>query len=610
MVLFSILLLILPLIFSFYTEQIFSVNKFITILFFTSFFSLFFGIKTFLNKQVATFNYKFFVLASVFVFTLLLSVFNSKTPIEAFFGGSARHFGVLFLIILLFIFNYLIFLKLDKNKYYIYIFYPILFVGLLSSFWATMQYVGSFPIFNTLQLESLSFRSFAGMGQPNFLAQFLIIPFSLSIYFFLNYIKTNNNLLKIFYLFSTFFLFFAIFSTGSRSGLLSALFIIFLYLIYSFVYFKNKNIKFLKWGIYSVFISIFLLWLLIALYCSNISHFLGNRGASIEARHYFWNDSLPLIKDYFLWGVGGDLLQPYLSKILSVDAFAAENFSATPDRTHTFFIDFLLHFGFIPFVIFWFWLYSTIKKGYLNILNADKISVFATVTIIPLIFTWSVGFPVLTDSILFVLLCSIIWRNNIKVILLNNIYRLLILIFSLIFSVFCFYIGFIVYKSETSLFSLKREQNLSNEEKNAHLDNILRTPFLSENILSIFYNLDLENQKKVIYIINKYNFNNVLVNELKVYYSVKIEDISSAKRNFFIANQNIGNHFVKQFNLLIKSFYLGLFTEQEFLSMLQNIYNLIPKKYIKNPDMNNLKVKKFWKHHEQIMEVFYKAGVK
>jgi hypothetical protein len=609
MILISLFIILLPLIFSFSTEQIFSVNKFITILFFTGFFSLFFGIKTFLNKRLITYN-KSFVLVIIFLFALLGSIYFSKTPIEAFFGGSARHFGSLFLIILLFIFHYLIFLQLDKSKYQIYIFYPFLFIGFLSALWASFQYFGIFPIFNSLQLEALSFRSFAGMGQPNFLAQFLIIPFSITLYFLLNYIKTKNTLLKIFYLLFSIFIFFAIFSTGSRAGFIASLFIIFLYLIYSFVFLKNKDIKIFKWGIYSVLIFILIIWLSIFLFGNNISNFLGDRGASIEARHYFWNDSLVLIKDYFLWGVGGDLLQPYLSKTLSVNAFAAENFSATPDRTHTFLIDFLLHFGLIPFIIFWFWVYKTIQRAYLNIQNSDTISIFSLITIIGLIFTWSVGFPVLTDSIFFVILCSIVWRNNIKKILLNNFYKYLIIFLSIVFAIFCFYLGFLIYKSETSLFSLKRDQNLSEESKNIYLNNILRTPFLSENILSVFYNLNFKDQQKIMNLIYKYQFNNVLIKELEVYFFVKNNDISKAKRSFFIANHNSGNHFVKQFNLLIKSFYLGIFTEQEFLSMLKNTYDLIPDIYIKNPDMNNLKVQKFWKHHKQIMEIFDKSDIK
>ena len=625
----SPLLFFLPLYFSLATQQIFSVNKFIYILFFAALLGFLFIITIFIKKKkIQSYPPSSFFLFSgiLFISTVLLSSFFSATPIESFFGSSTRHLGSLFLLVLFFIFILFRGFNFSQKEWKYGIFFPIFLSGIISCFWAISQNFEYYIIFGEiLNTSALSLRSFAGMGQPNFLAQTLIIPFFLSIFYCFQFSKKNKKsqiFSGISIIFSIILFLFAMNATGSRAGILGIL--TGLCILLGYILFQKYNKK--QFLLYSLFLStsiIGVLWLIIFLWGNELSFFLGGRGQSIESRYYFWNESLPLLKSYWVLGLGGDLLQSHLSPLLSMEAFASENFSAIPDRTHTFILDFILHFGILPFSLFFIGFYYTIKKSLSNIYNQDILSLFLLAGICGTFSSWIFGFNILVDSFFFIIAVAYIWNiknisssqslkkshNSNNSTLYNSPIILYISLFCIfIFSLFLSITAYKILESEKLLFILTQEEtrkNLTEKEKKAYSQKILSTPFLSENIIKAIPFMPKIEQNIAFQNGEKYHYQSISWYQTILYKSARERNIGQARKYFFYTKNILGNHFPQQWGLLQNIKSLNIFSPRDISKFTKNIQNIIPDKYIKNPDMDNPIIQKFWKHHSQIIEEIF-----
>ncbi len=624
----GITLLTLPLIYSLDTQQIFSVNKFTLVLFFI-------GISALLFSSAFSYKKKFFKISKntlyaggVLTSILTLSTYFSSTPIISFFGSDARHFGALFIftLFLTFIFTSQIFINNKKNntienKIIIpFIFLPLSISGIITAIWAILQYAGYPPVFGgVLNFDSLSARSFAGMGQPNFCAQFLIFPFFISWYFLIkNFIRKNiyfcilhSNILILYA--------FALYATGSRAGILGVLSGIAV-LTTAYISFKLYNkYKYSKYllhiGVSSITIGIISIFTLIFIYGESISLYLGDRGDSIAARFYFWNNAVELINQNFWTGTGADMMSIPFSQTLSVIALEPENFSATPDRSHSIIFDIFLQYGIFGFLFFIFGIWKITQTALQNIYqsfqnNGEKIDIISIISLagfIGILTTWVFGFAVITDSFIATLFIALIFRNSIKnnyipKTIHHNIMNIIIFMIVMI-ALFLIHTAYTIHQSEKALFPLKNNAQLTDTEKYTLSEKILQTPYLANNLFSVYSQFTDKQKIEAIKMGKKYN-----IQTSEYYQNIIFTLISHNKKEealFYLKKlqQNAGNLFTKQIQVTQIAKTYNLISNKEFQREIQNIkQNLIPEYYFNSENHRDSKFQKFWKHHANSMK--------
>ncbi len=627
-------LCILPLFYSLQTQQIFSVNKFTLILFFLGTTGLLFS-SSFLykkNRVKISQNTAYFTL--ILSCILAVSTYFSDTPIISFFGSDSRHFGALFIVALLFTFFFTSAVLQNKNNnkhsrentvIIPFIFIPLTIAGILSSLWAILQYAGHPPIFEgILNFKSLSLRSFAGMGQPNFCAQFLVFPFFIACYFLIKSSIARNKT-KIFLSIQLLFLYIiALYATGSRAGILGFLagisVLITTYIAFKYAHKSNTSKYILQSGIGIIITGILSLFILILVYGDDISLFLGGRGDSIAARFYFWNDAIKLIQEHFWTGTGPDMMGGPLAQSLSVQALEPENFSATPDRTHSVIFDIFLQYGIFGFLFFIFGVWKIIQTALHNIHNSfkkttqeiDILSLISLASFIGILTTWIFGFAVITDSFITIIFIALIFRRslsqNIKYITLKSRYITIIFsIFIALSSLFFIHTAYTIHQSEKALFPLRNNAQLSTSEKYYLSEKVLKTPYLENNLLSVYSKFTPIQKQKAEKLAEKYNFHTSSYYQIKIFLLLQQNKIQKAQRYLHKLQKNAGNLFTKQIQVtrIAKSY--NLISKEEFTQQMKYITNtLIPKYYFISKNQKDAKFQKFWKHHRQNVQPLMK----
>lgn len=599
-ILISFFLFILPHVFFLETFQIFSVNKFLLILVFTSFFLTVFFYQ-FISRNplisIPLSYWKFWGGVSVFCGAVCISAFQSGSMLESFFGGSTRHFGVIFLGGVVFFGMFLLSRNWKKDQWKKYILLPLVYTGVVMGIWAIVQDIFSYPIFSFLNTEALSFRSFAGMGQPNFLAQALLVPFSVGLYFIF---FTKKPWKKIFAGLSLGILVWGMWETESRAGILSMGMILGVCIL-GHLSIRTKNIWWIWGGVIGGIGSIVLLWGSVFFFGEEISFLLGERGASVLARFLFWNESIPLLQENWIWGVGPEMIQSSLAPLLSVSAFSAENFSALPDRTHTVWIDFWLQYGVIPFVLWCILLWKTVLQGVENIRKNDSFSVIALSGILGVLCSWSFGFAVLADTIFVSVLFALIWRGQVQKIILPQ-WMWLGKVISLPFVILgIWWVIVRVFVSETALFQLSQNTSPHPYLQDQWIEDISKAPFLSDNLITAsMYTNSVSHYTLLLQYFLEYpeslGFSDF---QMMMIWSAQKGEKSKAHSAFLQGWERSKNHGVFAWGMVKTAFFYDILSAGEFLFYKQEIQNKIPQQLLspKNESENRF-AQKFWKHHE------------
>ncbi len=626
----GIILFLLPLFYSLETQQIFSVNKFFLLLFFTGITVLVFSARHLYTLFHSKSNIHYTISRSSFFFlsaligVLSLSTFFSHSPLISFYGSDSRHYGVLFLLILIITFFSIRSHKPTTRDIVSFLFIPLTLSGIITAVWAILQYIHLPPIFGgILNFASLSARSFAGMGQPNFCAQFLLFPFFIAWYFLIhNYRTKSPNKYTKWYIFFSLQLIFlyltALYTTGSRAGMLgiitgsSVLLSTFFASKYFNTFLYGKYI--LSGSLITLFIGIIGLFLLIVFFGESIAHFFGNRGESIAARFYFWNDALHLIPHFFWTGTGADMLSTPFAQTLSVQALEPENFSSLPDRSHSIILDILLQYGIFGFLLFIFGIWKTVHTAIKNIQHSftsqslDLISIIALSGLIALFTSWTFGFAVITDSFIAVIFLALIFRTpqtassekNIISLHINRIFHILITLLSLFFSLFLLKTAFAINASEKSLYTLTTHTNLPQKIQFQHAQNILNTPYFENNLLKAYPYFSETHQKQIITLGNKYHFENDQYYEIQLFRAIQENNINKARTLLRTLQKHAGNFFPKHLQVINIAKYYNLLSPEESSQQLHTIANtLIPAYYFDTTHQTEKKWQKFWKHHRE-----------
>ncbi len=292
------------------------------------------------------FNKYVFIFVLAWLGSLSISAFFGVAPLESFWGSTNRMQGVFTWI--LYLSHFFICLQIFKEEQWKKAFFNLIIgVGLILSIYAILQHFRIDPL-GISNIDEASGRSFATLGQPNFLGQWLIFPFVALFVKIFNEQKWNSRNILIFLIVV---MGAALATTLNRASIIGIALSSILFLIHKF---KSKiSVKtFIAGGV------------LFAISISLIIFAGGLR--SVNSRLTLIKPVITLARDHLLLGAGPETMYQTYQKVLSKEIYLTENLYDIPDRIHNETLQVLLDQGVIGLVLYLFLI------GYLLILFFKK----------------------------------------------------------------------------------------------------------------------------------------------------------------------------------------------------------------------------------------------
>lgn len=314
---------------------------------------------------------------ATFLLTLLVLNIFSSYQAQSFFGSYDRQTGFLFYSTLAIWFAMIVyyFSGLDNQDKDAFVFWQqgvkrsavIMWItGTLAAVYACLQFVGlDFAVWQEGQLLN---RSISTLGQPNFLASFLLFSLIISAYlFYLNKRFLNRSILFI----TVVIQLLALVTSGSRSAWIA--FTIALLIITTLLFWSKWRQKtlILVIGIFIVIVSFF-----VFLSPARFEALLSWREGSLGLRSYFYSAAPNLIADNILTGTGlengGEAIigsyEPDWGIFMQINGYS--------DKLHNSFLDILLQLGIFGF-IFYVLLYLFVLREFLRLWHRPQTKEFA-----------------------------------------------------------------------------------------------------------------------------------------------------------------------------------------------------------------------------------------
>ena len=230
---FLSLFLLTPFIFTFFNSELFELPK-MYFVYLMAIIIVSLHLINWAQKNVPLFRRTFLDIPLIlFLITQTISTFISIDPHTSFFGYYSRLNGGL-LSLLSFSFLYWVLVVYINDQLKSKIINTLLLSGLLVAAFGIAEHFG---IDKNTWVQDVQSRVFSTLGQPNWLATFLVILTPLSIHKFLESTKSNS---KIYYLSITVSFYLCLLFTKSKSGIIAGLISISLYFI--FYLFKSKKL--------------------------------------------------------------------------------------------------------------------------------------------------------------------------------------------------------------------------------------------------------------------------------------------------------------------------------------------------------------------------------
>lgn len=349
----------------------------------------------FRSLKISYNKYTYFFIG-FWILSLMLSTLFSIAPELSFWGTYDRVQGFYSQIIYLIFF--IIFFSTLNNKKRQEIFLKILlFVASILSIHAILQHFG-IGLFNTVGAEEFAGRSFATLGHPNSLGQFLLFPIWASVYFLIESKKSKE---KIFNLVVFVLLFTALLLSQNRASLL-ALFI-------SLGLFLGITAK-IKTAYKIIFgILLFAGFLVIV-------KILDPSIGSLMVRAKLWGGALKLFQENPILGSGLETFKLVFQKVSSSDLYSLEKVYSIADRAHNDFIDILVQQGLFGLITYLGIITATIygifksKKIWKNkMLTISAFALFSTLV------TNLFAFPLSSHYLLAVAFLAILLNQTLKI---------------------------------------------------------------------------------------------------------------------------------------------------------------------------------------------------
>ncbi|MHB8903622.1 MAG: O-antigen ligase family protein [Patescibacteria group bacterium] len=424
------IIFLIPLYFSylFPTYNIFDLNKIILfktlvwlLLFFTGLKFIFyyhFNLFNKENKKNAFLMFKkYLIWPFIFIIGLGLLLPFSINPLQSFFGSYDRQMGFLSYLFY-FIWFLLIFVNIsgpDKelNKRKIN---RIIIAAVASSFLVA--------IYGILQILNIDFivwsespflfrRVTSTLGQPNFLASYLLLVIPLSLYLF---IKAKKFLGKFFYLLIAAAQILCLFFTASRGALAALILVVFGFL---FLLFLRIN--------FSIFKKIMIalgFFIVIASGLWSLEHFLPGRVStavnlqygSSAVRVIFYKVAISAIAQKPLLGYGLENGSEIYIKYYQPDWGVYGDVGATTDRAHNLILDILLSgglFALIFFSLLYYQFFYLVKKN-IKTASLNSLSLFLGLGVAAYLISLLFSFTIITGEVYFWLFLALLSSINLS----------------------------------------------------------------------------------------------------------------------------------------------------------------------------------------------------
>jgi putative inorganic carbon (HCO3(-)) transporter len=302
---------------------------------------------------------KYWCLPTVFIIGLSLTLLSSIDPVLSFYGIFERQMGLssylfFFLWFILVSFN----LLSDMERKIKRLVTVAVISGTLVAIYGLLQ-IFNIDFFAWSEPPYLTHRAFSSLGQPNFLASWLLLVIPLSGYL----IYINRRLLvKGGFILALLVQLACLFFTGSRGGLLSlfvALIVFLVYLLVSSSWSRNKKIFIvlaatLIGGVALISFNYFS--------SGRLNNLANYNVGSVGARLNFYVAAASASKVRPLLGYGLETGNKIFISYYQSDWGVYDNVGSTTDRAHNLILDILLSAGvvglllFAAFYYFFFWL--------------------------------------------------------------------------------------------------------------------------------------------------------------------------------------------------------------------------------------------------------------
>jgi len=397
-------------------NNVFELNKIVLFKILVLLFFLFTAIKIIIccreAKQyiLAVIFNKYLIIPLLFLLSLAAATIFSQNLTTSLYGLYSRQQGLVS-----YIFYFLFFILLLLNiKNFIQV-KRIVKVAIIASFFVSLYglvQVAGFDFMNWTEPIITSGRISSTLGQPNFLASYLLLVIPLAGYLFL---EARGLLIKFCWLVVLFLDILCLFFTYSRGGWLglltglAILALIYLWANRKTIMKKTKNLKI-------IFSLIILIVLLSSVALAKNDFFLARlkssfdlKSGSIAARINFWQASLEAIKDRPLLGYGLDTQGEIFAKYYKKDWAVYGQVNVYPNRAHNLFLDTMLTSGFIGLIFYLALLYLFFKliRDNIRMGKARQLSLAVFLAITCYLISLLFGFAIVVTNIYFWLFLAI-----------------------------------------------------------------------------------------------------------------------------------------------------------------------------------------------------------
>ncbi len=326
--------------------------------------------------------------AVIFIVVLGLATMFSQSPIHSFWGFYLRKMGYVTWLHF-FVFFLVLFFNLKTQKQVARIFFVVALTSAAVAIYGFFQIFG-FDIFPWSEAPFFSNRIFSSLGQPNFLASWLLLslPFIIwVIFYYSSKVRSSTPCFKNYFFRALFIcLFFlsvfVLVLTQSRGGWIGFFFAFFFLTIIFAWQLKQKRL--------AVLLFIFFVLCCVFVVCLNCSYPLTSRpgdsflvsrfktlsqlSVSGELRLTWWRNSWDLIKQRPILGYGPETQHLNFVKYYLPEFAALETINTYPDRAHNDFFDMLLISGFLGLISYLFLIISAFYFGFKHISKLSVVS--------------------------------------------------------------------------------------------------------------------------------------------------------------------------------------------------------------------------------------------
>jgi len=367
--------ILIPVIFYTHTNDVFEINKMFIFRFFTILICAMWAYTAVvLDKKISFVRSDFEVPMVWYFVTCVLSTVFTINFLVSIYGVYEDYEGILTIINYIMLY-FIIINFINKAEMIKKVFVAMLIAsGIISIYGIAQNYGWDFVMWNPDTYSPDRF--FATLGNPNFLAAYLVctIPPMFILFF-----STQEKLKKMIILVVLFSSIIVVFFTKSRGGLLSFITTIVLIGLYTIVDARKKeNELFTKNKIWFILAGILIL---LSFFHPKVKDAFGMiwgrtkslftiEGWALTPRMYIWKSALMMYRDHLPFGTGLDTFQvmfPYYR----LPIYWQLEWNGTPEKTHNIFLQVLATQGAIGFGAFMLIMVAFLKKSY-NLIFGEK----------------------------------------------------------------------------------------------------------------------------------------------------------------------------------------------------------------------------------------------